>query len=189
VDVLEWRATRKIPRTTQVEGASIHLLSREQTGVRDVLPRDRSKRVASFLARGDQGYVVTVGGQFAGWMWLSHVSHRDPWSGLRIRIAPDEAYAYALWVEEAYRPLGIAPLLVSRLLSEVQKDPALSRVYGWVDCRNREMQVLIRLMFGFTQVQRVRRVRLPRLGWQLPWSDHPKFGPVSRVGRHSTAAP
>jgi hypothetical protein len=68
----------------------------------------------------------------------------------------------------------------------VQNDSALSRVYGWVDQRNREAQVLYRMMFGFTQVQRVRRVHLlRRVGFQLPGSDDPKFGPVSRAGRHS----
>jgi ribosomal protein S18 acetylase RimI-like enzyme len=188
VDVLEWRTTNEVPTPTQIEDAAVHPISREETQWRDALPSDRSKKVESFFARGDQGYVATVGGEFAGWTWLSRVSHRDPWSGLRIRVARDEAYAYATLVEEPYRPLGIAAVLVSRLLSDVQKDPAMSRVYGWVDCRNREAQALYRMMFGFTQVQRVRRVHLPRAGLQLPWSDDPKFGPVSRVGRHSTVA-
>jgi hypothetical protein len=132
--------------------------------------------------------VATVDDRFAGWMWLSRTSHRDPWSGLHIRLAPDEAYAYAMRAEKADRHLGIAAVLVSRLLSDVRGDRAISRVYGWVDRRNRESQTLLRMMFGFKQVQRVRRLRTLRIGWQVPWSDDPKFGPVSRVGRHSTVA-
>jgi len=188
VDVLEWRSSNEIPSPTEAEGVAIRRLSREDPGAREVLPNDRSKVVRSFLARGDQGYVATVGDRFAGWVWLSRVSHRDPWSGLHIRIAPDEAYAYAMSIGEAHRQLGIAGVLMSRLLSDVRRDRGISRVYGWVDCRNRRMQVLLRMMYGFTQVQRVRRAHLPRMGWQVPWSDDPKFGPVSRVGRHSTAA-
>ena len=188
VDVLEWRSSTEIPNPTGAEGVAIRPLSAEELGARDVVPPSRSKAVDSFLTRGDQGYVATVGDRFAGWVWLSRVSHRDPWSGLHIRIAPDEAYAYAMRVEKADRELGIAGVLMSRLLSDVRNDRAISRVYGWVDCRNREMQLMLRMMYGFTQVQRVWRASAPRIGWQVPWSDNPKFGPVSRVGRHSTVS-
>jgi GNAT superfamily N-acetyltransferase len=188
VDVLEWRSSTELPTPTEAEGVAIRRLSPEDLGARDLVPKIRSKAVDSFLARGDKGYVATVGDRFAGWVWLSRVSHRDPWSGLHIRIARDEAYAYAMSVEKADRELGIAAVLMSRLLSDVRSDRAISRVYGWVDRRNREMQLLLRMMYGFTQVQRVWRARTPRTGWQVPWSDNPKFGPVSRVGRHSTVA-
>jgi hypothetical protein len=47
---------------------------------------------------------------------------------------------------------------------------------------------MLRMMYGFIQVQRVWRAHASRIGWQVPWSDNPKFGPVSRVGRHSTVA-
>lgn len=188
MDVLEWRSSNEIPNPRGADSVAIRRLSREDVGARDVLPDNRSKVVDSFLERGDEGYVATVGDRFSGWVWLSRVSHRDRWSGLRIRIAPDEAYAYAMRVKEADRELGVAGVLMSRLLSDVRSDGTISRVYGWVDRRNREMQLMLRMMYGFTQVQRVWRARIPRIGWQVPWSDDPKFGPVSRVGRHSTVA-
>jgi GNAT superfamily N-acetyltransferase len=188
VDVLEWLSSSEIPSPTEVDGVAIRRLTAVDPRARDLLPMSRSEVVDSFFARGDQGYVATVGDRFAGWVWLSRVSHRDPWSGLHIRIARDEAYAYAMWVEEAHRPLGIAGALMSRLLSDVRSDREISRVYGWVDHRNREMQFMLRMMYGFTQIQRVWRASLPRIGWQVPWSDKPRFGPVSRVGRHSRAA-
>jgi hypothetical protein len=188
VDVLEWRSGTEIPSPTQAEGVAIRPLSPEDLGARDVLPESRLKPLDSFLARGDQGYVATVRDRFAGWVWLTRVSHRDPWSGLHIRIARDEAYTYAMSVEKPDRELGVAGVLMSRLLSDVRGDPAISRVYGWVDRRNREMQLMLRMMYGFTQVQGVWRASAPRIGLQVPWSDKPKFGPVSRVGRHSTVA-
>jgi GNAT superfamily N-acetyltransferase len=187
VDVLEWRSTTELPHAADVDGVAILRVSEGDAGLRGLLPTPRTRTVGAFLARGDQGYVGTVGGRFAGWIWLSRVSHRDPYSGLRIRIAPDEAYAYAMRVEPAYRHLGVAAVLLSTLLSDAKNDPAISRVYGWVDSGNREMQTLLRMMFGFMQAQRVYRVRLTRIGWQVPWSDDPRFGPVSSVGRHSTA--
>lgn len=188
MDVLEWRSSTEIPSPTEAEGVAIRPLSPEDLGARDLVPKSRSKAVDSFLSRGDQGYVATVGDRFAGWVWLTRVSHRDPWSGLHIRIAPDEAYTYAMRVEKPDRELGIAGVLMSRLLSDVRSDPAITRVYGWVDRRNREMQLMLRMMYGFTQVQGVWRASVVRIGWQVPWSDNPKFGPLSRVGRHSTVA-
>jgi len=149
-----------------------------------LVPPHRRGNVQTFLARGDAGYLAGVDGRLAGWIWLSRVTHRDPWSGLRIRLGPDEAYAYALWVDPEHRPKGVAAALVVSLLREVRDDPTLTRVYGWVDKRNRESQVLLRLL-GFVQVQHVKRVHvLHRIGRQLPRSDRPRFGPLSAAGRH-----
>ena len=188
VDVLEWRSSTEIPSPTEADGVAIRRLSPEEPEARALLPESRTKVVESFFERGDRGYVATVGDRFAGWVWVSRVSHRDPWSGLHIRIARDEAYVYAMRVEKADRGRGIAGVLMSKLLSDLRADPTILRVYGWVDRRNREMQLMLRMMYGFTQVQRVWRAHASRLGWQVPWSDTPRFGPVSRVGRHSTVA-
>lgn len=150
-----------------------------------ILPADRHARTRAFLARGDEGLVGRVDGAFAGEVWLSRASHRDPYSGLRIRLADDEAYAYALWVEPEHRPHGVAAVLMTAMLQVVADDPVLSRVYGWVDQRNRESQVLLRLL-GFERVQEVRRLHvLHRLGCALPGTARPRYGPLSRRGRHS----
>jgi GNAT superfamily N-acetyltransferase len=186
--VFEWRASNTLPEPPPIEGGELHVLTPEQTEAGDVLAGKYAGDAKSFLRRGDRGHVATVGGRFAGWMWLSRVSHRDPWSGLRFRLAPDEAYVYAMWVEPEFRPLGVGAMLMATQLSEVQRAGDVSRVYGWVDSNNREMQLLTRMVFGFVQVQTVRRARLLHLtGVQVPRSDEPRFGPVSRAGRHSRA--
>jgi len=186
VDVFEWRASNSVPDLPPIEGAAVHLLRDGPSEAGDVLLPSYAKTASSFLERGDRGYVAAVDGRFAGWLWLSRVSHRDPWSGLRFRLAPDEAYLYAMWVEPEYRKLGVGAMLLATQLSDVRREADVSRVYGWVDEANREMQVLIRMVFGFKPVQRVRRVRiLHLLGWQLPRSDEPRFGPVSGAGRQS----
>jgi GNAT superfamily N-acetyltransferase len=188
VDVFEWRSSTTIPHREPVAGTEIRLISESDEGA-EVLPKRFSKVTKAYLARGDRGYLATVDGSFAGWLWLSRVSHRDPFSGLRLRIAADEAYAYAMWAEPRHRQLGVGPMLMAALLQDVEGDPALERVYGWVDSENREMQVMMRVMFGFKAVQQVRRARfLHLLGWQVPGSDEPKYGPVSRAGRHSNGA-
>jgi GNAT superfamily N-acetyltransferase len=185
IDIIEWRATSTIPQPPPIPNTAIHRLLSENSAQWDVVPRNRHRTAKVFLARGDSGYLATFEGQFAGWIWLSRVSHRDPASGLHIRLAADEAYSYAMWVEAPLRKLGVAGVLVATMLSDARDDPAIDRVYGWVDKRNRESQLLLRMVFGFTQVQRARSAQLIRRGWQVPRSDDPRFGPVSRAGRHS----
>ena len=151
------------------------------------VPARRRTSAAASLARGDEGFVATVDGAFVGWIWLSRTTHRDPWSGLHIHLASDEGYAYALWVEPELRPKGVARFLMVAMLEAAAADPALTRVYGWVDRSNRESQFLLRLL-GFKDVQTVKRVMvLDRRGSRLPRSDRPRYGPMSSRGRHRQA--
>jgi GNAT superfamily N-acetyltransferase len=185
-DLLVRDTSRAIrPRQARVP-VDLHRLDRsDQSGL---LPRALHSRVRRFVARGDEGFVAHVDGRFSGWVWLSRVSHRDPYSGLLIRLAPDEAYAYALFVEPEDRPHGVAAVLMTEMLRAVADDAELTRVYGWVDQRNRESQVLLRLL-GFERVQEVRRLHvLHRFGRAVPRTAHPAYGPLSAAGRHSLPA-
>ena len=186
VDVIEREVARPLPALKPIPGLEVHRVTDAQPGSwRELVPATRWKTVQRNLARGDWGYLVTKEERLAGQIWISHVSHRDPWSGLHIRLAPDEAYSYAMEVGVAYRGPGVAASMVAAMLSDVHARSPAQRIYGWVDARNRQSQALLRVVFGFTQVQTVKRVRLLRVGWQLPRSDDPRFGPVSRRGRHS----
>ncbi|MCW2673421.1 MAG: Acetyltransferase family protein [Frankiales bacterium] len=145
----------------------------------------QQRHVRPFLRRGDTGLLAMRGDDTVGWIWLSRVSHRDPWSGLRIRLAPDEGYAYDLWTEPGLRYLLLGQALVGSLLAHAQGDLGLTRVYGWVDQRNRGSDVLLR-MLGFSDAQSVQRVHvLHRVGWKRRGSDCPPYGPLSRHGRHT----
>ena len=185
-DLLVRDTTRPIrSRRARVPLSVSMLTTHDET---DLVPPDRHSRVRAFLGRGDIGFIGHVDSRYAGWVWLSRVSHRDPYSGLRFRLAADEAYAYALWVEPELRPQGVAAVLMTEMLTAVAKDPALGRVYGWVDQRNRESQMLLRLL-GFERVQEVRRLHvLRRFGRALPGSAQPPYGPLSRAGRHADPA-
>lgn len=185
-DVLVWEALKAPrPARAQVDVELVGLRTAED--VERVAPADHAKQALPFVARGDQGFAAVVDGRFAGWIWLSRSSHRDPWSGLRIRLAADEGYAYALWIEPDLRPKGVARVLMVAMLTAVHDDPELTRVYGWVDRENRESQMLLRLL-GFKNVQSVRRVMvLDRVGRAVPGTDRPATGPLSRRGRHRSA--
>lgn len=148
------------------------------------LQRSEQRRFRPFLRRGDTGVLAVRGDRAVGWVWLSTASHRDPWSGLRIRLAADEGYVYDLWTDPVVRQLGLGRALLGSILAHAQDDLRLSRVYGFVDQRNRDSEVLLRLL-GYTDVQALQRVHVLRsTGWMRRGSDRPPFGPMSAHGRH-----
>lgn len=189
-DVLEWDTSGAIPQIRQpVAIEVVHVDPRSSDAWRAIVPRSSHRTVAAFSRRSDTGYLAVADGEFAGWIWLSRTSHRDPWSGLRIRLAPGEVYSYALSVPEKFRPRGVAAALIAQLLSDVRADSEVKRVYGWVDRRNRKSAFLLRMVFGYKPIQTLLRVHfLRRWGGQVPFSDRPPYGPLSRRGRHSVSA-
>ena len=189
VDLLAWEGDKE-PRKPQAQVPLEFRPVDAQTlgGFASIVPPDLFADGNRFVAGGDRGFAaVTDDGRFAGWVWMSRRSHRDAWSGLTIRLAPDEAYGYALWTPPELRPKGVARALMITMLHEVYADPSIARLYGWVDRRNRESAMLHRLL-GFKDVQEVKRARvLNRVGMKLPRTDKPRFGPLSKDGRHSEA--
>jgi hypothetical protein len=165
------QADLKLHKVTSEEG---HFLNRAPVGVR------RLKRARQDLARGDVAYVATLDGEIVAWVWVSRVSHRDPWSGLRFHLSLGECYAYDLWSLPTARELGAGAFVMAGLLCDLARDTRLRRVYAYIDRANARSQVLNRMMFGFSNVQVVRHVRLfNSLGWQLPLTDRPAVGPCS----------
>jgi GNAT superfamily N-acetyltransferase len=186
-DVLEWKRGKPIPRVKPREDvAVVRFDERSQDAWLEVIPPYRQKPLAGFQSRGDVGYIALVDGEFAGWLWISRVTFRDPWSGLRVRLAPDEAYSHSFYVAEAFRPKGVASVLVARMLADVKADPGIASVYCWVDRRNRKSAFVLQMGFGFSGVQKIKRLHiLRRWGGQVPFSAQPRSGPMSRVGRHT----
>jgi ribosomal protein S18 acetylase RimI-like enzyme len=151
------------------------LLLRAPVGAR------RFRRVPAAVVRGDVAYVATVDVQVVGWIWVSRVSHRDQWSGLRFSLTPAECYAYDLWSLPQYRTLGVGAFLLAGLLQDLAEDPTLQWVYGYVDRANTRNQLLLRMVFGFRTVQAVKHIcMLDSRGWQIPFTDRPPGGPCSR---------
>lgn len=141
----------------------------------------RLKQVPAAMARGDVAYVATVDAQVVGWIWLSRVSHRDPWSGLHFHLTPAECYAYDLWSLPRYRTQAVGAFLLAGLLNDLSEDPTLHWVYGYVDRANARNQLLLRMVFGFRTVQAVKHLcMLDSRGWQVPFTDRPPGGLCSR---------
>jgi ribosomal protein S18 acetylase RimI-like enzyme len=183
VDVVR-RPTAQVPPAVRAgAGFALHrvtaagdpLLARAPIGAR------RRRQIPAAIARGDLAYLATVDDQVVGWVWLSQVSHRDRWSGLRFRLTPAECYAYDMWSRPEYRALGAGAFLMAGLLHDLAEDPTREWVYGYVDRANAPNQLLLRMVFGFKTVQVVKHLSvLNALGWQIPLTDRPPRGPCSR---------
>jgi RimJ/RimL family protein N-acetyltransferase len=189
VDVVERDLNKPLPALKPIAGAQMRRVSPGQSeGWREFLPRDQWEIAEGCLADGHQAYFVMLDGDLAARILVSRTSYRGTRFGLHIRLAPDEAYLHGAEVYMPYRRRGVGAAVVAAVLSDLRADPTLKRVYGWIDRDNREQQALLRIVFGFTQVQTVKRaLLLSRVTWQVAGSDHPRFGPVSRFGWHSGA--
>jgi ribosomal protein S18 acetylase RimI-like enzyme len=183
VDIVRRETAQEPPAVQARVGLALHRASstRDPLLLSAPVGARRLKQVPAAMARGDVAYVATVDDQVAGWIWLSRVSHRDPWSGLRFSLAPAECYAYDLWSLPQYRTQGIGAFLLAGLLNDLAEDPTLEWVYGYVDRANTRNQLLLRMVFGFRTVQAVKHVcMLDSRGWQIPFTDRPPGGLCSR---------
>lgn len=191
VDVLEIDVSvpERFPTCQPPPGMSVRVFERlDDSALSDALPPDRLRLLEERAARGDVYLVAFVESRTAGWVTVARSSHRDPWSGLRVRLAPDEIYVYDLWIHPRYRRSGIALHLSRATLRYAADDPALSWLLCWADEDNVASQRLMRDVLGLSPLQKVRYARIAdRVGARVPFSDTPRYGPFSRRGRHRNA--
>jgi hypothetical protein len=188
LDIIERDVEAPLPRLKPIPGAELRRIGPGHSeGWRELLPRKRWKIATLGLKEGHEMIFLMYQGDLAARILYTLSSWRDPRSRISYRLAPGEAYAYGMEAYPEYRHLGAAATVVAAMMADLRAAGA-QRLYGAVDQPNRESQVLMRMMFGFTQVQSVKRMLvLRRIGWQAPGTDEPSFGPVSKAGRHSDA--
>jgi RimJ/RimL family protein N-acetyltransferase len=188
VDVIEREVDKPLPNLKPIPGAEIHRVGPARSEPwREFLPAKRWRIAEVGLSRGHETYFLMYEGELAARIVFTRTTWRDPASRLVYRVASNEAYSYGMEAYRPYRHLGVAAAVVAAMLTDLRAEGA-ERVYGAIDEHNRESQALMRIMFGFTQVQIAKRaLLLRRIGWQVPGSDDPSFGPMSKVGHHSGA--
>ena len=125
-----------------------------------------------------------------GKMWLLTESPlpEDTKSGLLpIRLAKDETFLFDLWVHEDFRrgAVGITMAYEMGAMAD-EYYPEKRWVYGYAHTDNEASMNLMWLVYGMWTVQYVKEYELgPYRVGIVPGSDHPKFGPFSKRGRHS----
>ncbi|MEZ5322469.1 MAG: hypothetical protein R2698_10420 [Microthrixaceae bacterium] len=150
----------------------------------------RQRRIAR-EAMGTGRWQLTVAldpdGEPAGRLWQSSASERDLANGVpRMRLCDDEVLMFDLFIERRHRRSGLAFTLADHYFRLL--DPRTTHVrfvYGFVDFEN-VASILWHHAAEFQIAQTVNLLEVgPFVKWKLPFSDVPRFGPMSRRGRHT----
>ena len=128
--------------------------------------------------------VATKDGKPMGRIWEAFVSERRFFSGIpRVRLAPKETFMFDLFVEREYRRSNIGMTMAAWFFEHY--DPAKSNikyVYGFVSYEN-AASIMWHHSIGFNIVQTINYLSIGnRIKWKIPFSDMPRFGPMSRKG-------
>ena len=146
------------------------------------------KDARASMAKGDLRIIVAlVDGRPIGRIWELVASERRLFSGIpRVRLGPNESFMFDLFVEREYRRSNIGMTMADYFFNLYP--PATSHmryVYGFISYEN-AASILWHHSIGFNIVQTINYLAVgPRIKWKVPFSDMPRFGPMSRKGRHT----
>jgi GNAT superfamily N-acetyltransferase len=121
--------------------------------------RSLSRTLVPRLEQGQVCLGAFDGERGAGYLWIASAAERDRSLGLHIRPDADQLYAFDLFVAPEYRPRQVGYNLIRMSLIEGLRT-GKRRALGIVLRSNRPMQMLLRAGFGFTQMRRVRSLRV-----------------------------
>ena len=139
------------------------------------------------MAKGDLRIIVAlVDGRPIGRIWELFASERRLFSGIpRVRLGPNETFMFDLFVEREYRRSNIGMTMADYFFNLYPPDSDMRYVYGFISYEN-AASILWHHSIGFNIVQTINYLAVgPRIKWKIPFSDMPRFGPMSRKGRHT----
>jgi hypothetical protein len=141
------------------------------------------------IAEGRWDVIVALDpdGEPAGRIWETFASERDLANGVpRMRLAGDEFLMFDLFVEKKHRRSGIAHTMADHFFHKYPPGATSMKYgYGFVSYQN-VPSILWHHSIGFKVVQTMNYLAIgPFIKWKLPFSEMPRFGPMSRHGRHT----
>ncbi len=152
-----------------------------------VAKRD-GEAIKTNIARGD--YVILVfdpDDRVISHGWIAPRSFRTAESGMVMMLSPREAFIYDIWTAKEHRRSHTAALMVMGLIADLK--PNYDYVYGTFNFGNKGAETLIR-MFGMHDVQSLWYLSWrDRVGWVIPFSRRPDYGPISGRGHYNTIRP
>lgn len=122
-----------------------------------------------------------------GRIWETLVTERAMTSGVpRMKLAPDEFLMFDLWVDKPYRRGGLANTMADFFFKKYNPESTKYRYgYGFISYEN-VPSILWHHSVGFQTAQTMNYVQIgPFIKWKIPFSDMPRFGPMSKKGRHT----
>jgi ribosomal protein S18 acetylase RimI-like enzyme len=156
-------------------------------------PRWQRRMAEGPMARGEWFCLVAfddeLDGLRVGHVWVTLASIRGPLTGvLDVRLRNDEAYVWDLYIHPDHRKMSLGNALGQKLI-----DTFHSRGIDWGYTHvlaSNTGSVIWHHLFGFSVYQMVNCLHVgTRFWWRIPFSDSPRFGPLSRKGRHNTEPP
>jgi GNAT superfamily N-acetyltransferase len=131
--------------------------------------------------------VALKDGKPAGRIWECLATEKELASGvIRVKLAPDEFLAFDLFVAREFRRSGIANSMIDFFFGLY--DPETTHIkyaYGFISYENGP-SIMWHHGAGFRIAQSFNYLSVgPYIKWKIPFSDMPRFGPMSRKGRHT----
>ncbi|MGI9576708.1 MAG: GNAT family N-acetyltransferase [Microthrixaceae bacterium] len=156
-------------------------------------PRWQRRLAAGPMERGEWVCLVAndkeLDGLRVGHVWVTFASTRSLGNGmLNVNLRDDEAYVWDLFIHPEHRRESLGNAMGQALI-----DTFGPRGVKWGYTHvlmNNSSSVIWHHMFGFDAAQTVNCVNIgDRFWWKLPFSAAPRFGPLSRHGRHDQDPP
>jgi ribosomal protein S18 acetylase RimI-like enzyme len=166
-----------------VESSSDPLLAR-------FAPRWQQKVAGPRLDAGDwYALVILDGDTIVGHFWATLRTGRGLFNGMmNVSLQDDESYGFDLYISPEYRRGSIGAFVADTTIAELQRRGAKIG-YTHLIYDNAE-SVLWHDSIGFNWVQVFNYFNFgPRIWWKIPFSESPRFGPLSRKGRHTQPEP
>jgi GNAT superfamily N-acetyltransferase len=153
-------------------------------------PRWQQRLAAPLLDDGSWYALVALeDGEIVAHVWVASRSVRGWFNGVvDLRLRDDEAYAFDLYIRPEHRRASLGNEMGFRLV-QTFRDRGVDWAYTHVLFENAG-SVIWHHTFGYNWVQMFNYLTIgPRIWWRFPFSASPRFGPMSRTGRHSMADP
>lgn len=131
--------------------------------------------------------VALKDGEPIGRIWEIYETERSYFAGVpRVKLAKGETFMFDLFVEREYRRSNIGMTMADYFFQLYDPDTTdVKYVYGFISYENAP-SILWHYSIGFNIVQTINYLSIgERIKWKIPFSDMPRFGPMSRKGRHT----
>lgn len=131
--------------------------------------------------------VALKDGEPVGRIWETTATEEARFSGVpRMKLADDEFLMWDLWVDREYRRGGLASTMADFFFRKYE--PGVTKVkygYGFISYEN-VPSILWHHSVGFQIAQTMNYLSIgDSIKWKIPFSEMPRSGPMSRVGRHT----
>jgi GNAT superfamily N-acetyltransferase len=174
------------------EGYDVRFVESADDPAIDELPRWQRPLARRHLADRTWAYLLvteSATGLKVGHVWVALESPKGIANGmLNVRLAPGEAYIYDLFIHPDHRRAALGNAM-GQMLVDTFADRGVEWGLTQVVFDNMP-SVMWHHMFGFNWMQLGNYLRFGDRYWfKIPLSESPRFGPLSKRGRHSEPDP